>query len=788
MKQLIFLLAILFNSSLQAQSIKGKIIAANGNAIEAATVSILNTEKTTITDKEGDFSFTNIASGNYQISISYVGFATQLKEINVATNKITELKITLPEQNLQLSEVMVTANKREDNILKVSTSITSLSAKKIEDTRTWGLGGWSALVPNYTYQELGVPFQQLQSIRGIQAFSENPAVSTYIDDVNNLDILANGFPLTDIERIEVLRGPQGTLFGRNAMGGVVNIITKKPTNKQEGFGEFSVGNLGLVRSSFGIRTPIINDKLFFGITALYQTQDGFMKNDTTGTGTTYQNANGKTVGGENNLYGNIFLKWLPTKRFTITLNLKGQKDKSNNSGFMVSQQKTGEQALQNPDVINLARIAEHERNVLNTSLVAKYFADKFSITSISALQTISFGYKDLDFPGIYHSFYDGKIGELLPPQKVFSQEFRINSTANSKLQYTAGLYGFTQKGYEPTTNLAYEFTPTSFAIFRNRSKNAGIAAFGEASYQLSAKIKATAGLRYDYEKREATFNGFGDATFINGVITDVVPDTTAKGNYTALSPKFALSYSVNKKSNIYVSYTRGFRTGGVNAQRYPANLGIRQTFDPEYSNNYEVGYKTSLANNKVYISASAFLIQWKALQLFNLAAPFAYARQNLGDAQSMGLEMEVSAIAAKGLQLDGSFGLNKTEYKEFSLKRPGLVTPIGGNRLSNAPSHTIFLGTQYEFSVSKKLKAVVRGEVRNMGNFYTDIQNTIKQPAYTVINSRVGLSSDKYSLFFWVQNLNNKRFLAFGTQDTSFGNSVRTAAPRTLGVTLSAKF
>jgi iron complex outermembrane receptor protein len=455
---------------------------------------------------------------------------------------------------------------------------------------------------------------------------------------------------------------------------------------------------------------------------------------------------------------------------------------------MVSQQKTGEQALQNPDVINLARIAEHERNVLNTSLVAKYFADKFSITSISALQTISFGYKDLDFPGIYHSFYDGKIGELLPPQKVFSQEFRINSTANSKLQYTAGLYGFTQKGYEPTTNLAYEFTPTSFAIFRNRSKNAGIAAFGEASYQLSAKIKATAGLRYDYEKREATFNGFGDATFINGVITDVVPDTTAKGNYTALSPKFALSYSVNKKSNIYVSYTRGFRTGGVNAQRYPANLGIRQTFDPEYSNNYEVGYKTSLANNKVYISASAFLIQWKALQLFNLAAPFAYARQNLGDAQSMGLEMEVSAIAAKGLQLDGSFGLNKTEYKEFSLKRPGLVTPIGGNRLSNAPSHTIFLGTQYEFSVSKKLKAVVRGEVRNMGNFYTDIQNTIKQPAYTVINSRVGLSSDKYSLFFWVQNLNNKRFLAFGTQDTSFGNSVRTAAPRTLGVTLSAKF
>ena len=126
----------------------------------------------------------------------------------------------------QLEPVTVTANKREESIIKVNTSITSLSAKKLEDTRTWGLSGLSALVPNYNYQELGVSFQQIQAIRGIQVFSENPAVSTYIDDVNNLDILANSFAFTDIERIEVLRGPQGTLYGRNAMGGVINIITK----------------------------------------------------------------------------------------------------------------------------------------------------------------------------------------------------------------------------------------------------------------------------------------------------------------------------------------------------------------------------------------------------------------------------------------------------------------------------------------------------------------------------------------------------------------------------------
>lgn len=701
----------------------------------------------------------------------------------------------------KLEDVIVTANKREESIIKVNTSITSLSSKKIEDTRTWGLSGLSALVPNYNYQELGVSFQQIQAIRGIQVFSENPAVSTYIDDVNNIDILANGFAFTDIERVEVLRGPQGTLYGRNAMGGVVNIITKKPTNKTSAFGELSFGNLGLQRYSTGYKSPIIKDKLFFGMNGLYQTQEGFLKNDITGTSSTDTKLNGKAVGGEQNFYGNIYLKWLPTSRFNVTLNVKGQKDKSDNSGFMVSQS-SDTYAFENPDRINLARIAKHERNILNTSLVAKYLGNNYTLTSISALQTISFGFQDLDFPGIYHSYYNGKIGELLPPQKVWSEEFRINSNSEGKLQYTAGVYWFAQKGYEPTTNTAYELSNAeatmfglpsgAFLINRNRSNNSGIAGFGELSYLLTPKLKATFGLRYDHEKREAIFNGFGDAMLFNGVVTDIKPNITANGTYSAVSPKLSLSYAVNDLSNIYASFTRGFRAGGINASSLPA--GVRQTFNPEFSNNYELGYKAFLLDKKLSVGASAFLIQWKDLQFYNLVAPFTYARENVGDAQSAGFELEITAIPAKGLQLDGSFGYNPTEYKGFNLKRVNFgtgvetTTAIGGNSLSNAPSHTIFLGAQYEYTIATKLKAVVRGEVRNIGSYYTDIQNKIEQPTYTVINSRIGLTYDKYSLFFWGQNLNNERYLAFGNPDSSFGRSVRTAAPRTVGVTLSAKF
>jgi iron complex outermembrane receptor protein len=800
-KNYVLFLFFFYNGSALAQSLKGTVKSQSGESLSYATIVVLNSARGTIADKEGKFSL-ELGQGTFQIQFTAVGFASKVQSITISATP-PALDIVLLENTQVLSEVVVTANKREEDIVKVSTSITSLSAKKLEDTRTWGLSGLTALVPNYSYQELGVPFQQIQSIRGIQAFSENPAVATYIDDVNNLDILANGFALTDIERIEVLRGPQGTLFGRNAMGGVVNIITKKPTNQTTGFTELSAGNLGLQRYSGGVKSPLVKDKLFFGLTGLYQTREGYFKNDTTGTGATEGSVNGRAIGGEKNVYGNLFLKWLPTHRLSLTLNIKGQRDWSDNTGFMLSQPSDAI-GFAHPDKIYLRRIGQHERKILNNSLVLKYFGEGVTFTSISAYQTIRMGYKNIDFPGFYSSFYDKTVGELLPPQQVYSQEFRINSNSDRKQQYTGGLYGFTQKGYEPTTNAVYELSDAeapyyglpagSFIIYRNRSNNYGLAAFGELNYQVAPKLKVTGGLRYDNEHREATFNGFGDAALVGGVVTNFKADTTAKGNYSALSPKATFSYAVNGRSNIYATYTRGFRAGGINSQRFAASSGVKQTFDPEYSNNYEVGYKTNLPGNRLSLGASAFVIQWQNLQLYNLVAPFTYARENVGDAQSAGVELEISSIPVNGLQLDATLGLNQTEYKNFELKRvdysTGIVTKtqVSGNSLSNTPSHTIFFGAQYEAPITKGIKAIVRGEVRNIGKYHADIQNAITQSSYSMINTRIGLVVGKYSLFFWGQNLNNARYLAYGNSDSSFGRSVIMASPRTYGITLGAKF
>jgi iron complex outermembrane receptor protein len=244
---------------------------------------------------------------------------------------------------------------------------------------------------------------------------------------------------------------------------------------------------------------------------------------------------------------------------------------------------------------------------------------------------------------------------------------------------------------------------------------------------------------------------------------------------------------------VYLSYTRGFRAGGVNPQRYPANSGIRQTFDPEYSDNFELGYKVGNAKGTFRMTAALFYISWKDLQFFNLAAPNTYARSNVGDASSYGLELEGSWIPLKGLQVDASLGLNKTEYADFNIVRqpfgqPEIVTPIGGNSLSNAPGHTVFLGVQYTVPLSKRIDAMIRGEFRNLGSYYTDIQNTIEQPAYSLLNARAGLTMGKLGLFVWGQNITNTTYMAFGTADTSFGTSLIMAAPATFGVTLQAGF
>ena len=781
-----------------------------GNPIPYATVEVLNTSRAAVADENGRFEM-ELPEGNYKLSAQAIGFAKKIQDLQVPARNVYEtisIQIVLKERSTTLDEVVVTAQKTEQNIIDAPLAVTLISSKKVEDTRTWDLSTLNGLVPNYQYQELGIAFQQVQSIRGIQVFSENPAVATYVDGVNQLDILANGFQLNDIERIEVLRGPQGTIFGRNAMGGVINIITKEPTNQASSFFEASIGNLGLQRYGIGVKAPLVEDKLFFGVNGLFQRREGFQRVDTTrieGAGGPVPGTDiqGERVGDQDSYYGNLYLKWLPSATFDATLNLKVQTDISDASSYFVAVDGE-ERARANPNTIFLSRIGNHERNVLNSALSLNYYTQNFTLSSITTYQQVGLSYEDIESGGIFHSIDGTRIGGMADPQEVYSQEFRISSNdTRSRLNYTGGAYAFLQDAFEPTTNLANEVGPGSYGIFRNKGTNSGIAFFGQASYQLTRKLEITGGLRYDYEDREATFNGSDfdfttgeilfDLRLDNGVLTENRADTTVSGDYSALSPKLSITYQVNARSNIYLGYMRGFRAGGINAQRLPG--GLDQTFDPEFSDNYELGFKTNLWGNRAYLAATAFYIQWDDLQFFNLVAPpFTFTRENVGDATSWGIELEGSVLPFKNIQVDASFGFNETEYDDFSLTRVDaetleqVISPIGGNRLSNAPRTTLYLAAQYDLPISDKIRFRVRGEFRNIGSYFTDIQNDLEQESYSLASGRVGFEFPQASLYFWGQNLNDERYIAFGAPDTSFNRSTRMSTPRTYGLTLTTRF
>ncbi|MEM6783408.1 MAG: TonB-dependent receptor, partial [Bacteroidota bacterium] len=360
--------------------------------------------------------------------------------------------------------------------------------------------------------------------------------------------------------------------------------------------------------------------------------------------------------------------------------------------------------------------------------------------------------------------------------------------------FTMGIHAFTQNTFEPTGNRALEFGPDSYSLFRNEGANAGFATFGQATWQLSDRLDMTGGLRYDIEERASTFNTFGDLVLQAGEVTEFAPDTTVSASYSALSPKIAFAYDVTDRVRAYASYTRGFRAGGINAQRIPNRLAERYTYDSETSANVEVGMKVR-RGERFYAALTGYLISWRNLQFANLIAPpFTFARENVGDARSRGLELELATVPIGRLRLDAMLSLTSTAYADFVLQRLDPETfqvvndVISGNRLANAPGRTAFLGAEWRQPISRPVDGgatlILRGEVRGVGGFFTDIQNDLWQEAYTLVNARLGFETESASAFFWIQNLTDTRYLIYGAPDTSVNRRSVIAAPRTLGVTL----
>ncbi|MDB5133231.1 MAG: hypothetical protein JWR02_2980 [Mucilaginibacter sp.] len=778
---ILYLLLIVWCSaySQSGSKLSGIVIAINSKPVQGATIRLLNTNYISISDKEGMFTFNKVLAGKYTLHISDIGFAAVNREV-VITTLDQSLSIQLTDAKNQLDEVVVTADKREEEIQKVPYSVSALSARQVQDYKVWNLKDITAIVPNLYSANPG-DGRNVTGIRGIVTTSYDPAVTTYIDGVSQFSLDTYIPQLFDVERVEVLRGPQGTLYGRNAMGGVINVITKQPANELSGFVEAGVGNFGQQRYSLGISGPVIKDKLFFGVAGLYNGFDGF-----------YTNLfNNTKLDKQHYFLGNYFLKYLASQRLSFTLNVKTYANRNNGPFVLAGTQKD---ALAAPFKIDQNATTTMIDNIFNASLLANYTGRGFNFTSASTYQEnyryyitpIDGDFSSLDAVSVVNNYGPG-----FNKVKVGTQEFKFSSPASaSNWKWTAGIFGFYR--YSPTkigthfgNDAAAVGSPlTNFtSINTNIERNYGAAAYGQVVYTFNPQWEITAGLRYDYEHKKEEVKGEFQPDGGNASVTQ--DDTSSSASFHALTSKVSLAYHITDHDNLYAGYSRGFRAGGISQIGSDPSQPPLFAFKPEYSDNYELGSKNLFFNNRLRINLAVFYSLVNNAQVPTLILPDAITvTKNAGKLNSKGAEAEIAATLLKGLDIFYNFGYTHARYTDLQVPNNGAVVSLKGNHQVYTPDVTSMLALQYGYSLGGSTKLVGRGEWRYLGDQYFDLANQIEQKAYSTFNARLGVSTKRFEVFLWGSNLADKHYIDYAYD---FGAS-HLGNPRTYGVTLRTQF
>jgi iron complex outermembrane receptor protein len=775
------LLLVAFNfitvSAQHTYNITGVISNLKGAPVKDCSISLLNGSSNVKSDINGTFFIPEVPVGKQIISVKSPGYITLTKTLEIKGNLIVNLK--LAEGGRQLEEIVVTAQKRNENLQQVPLSITALNAKQVEEQRIWNISDLTGFIPNFNASNPG-DNRNVSSVRGIATTSYDPAVATYIDGVNQFGLDTYISQLQDIERIEVLRGPQGTLYGRNAMGGVINIITKQPDNATTASLELGFGSFASQRYNAVIKSPLVKDKLFFGASALYTKQNGFYTNT----------FNASRFDDQHSFMGNYYLKYLPSSKLSIILNIKHVVNR-NDGAFPLAT--SIDEALAAPYELSQNNVAEMVDNVLNASLSLNYKGRSFDFSSQSAYQENYRYYKqniDADFSPLDGYSIISDYGPDWNKVKVSTQEFRFSSPAASitPFDWVVGTYGFYQdnpvkQGTHYGEDGPLIGAPSNFTqINTNISKAMGVALFAQGTYKVTNKLKLTLGARFDLEHKNLTVSADAEAEAAG--LENIFPKTKAKANFHAFSPKGTLQYLPGTNHNLYLSYSKGFRAGGISPLSSDPSTPPLNIFRPEFSNNYEIGTKNTFASNHIRINAALFYTQVNNAQVPSLLLPDAVTvTRNAGNLESKGVEIEVSAVPLKNLEINYNLGLTDAKYAGLKLPNNGSLLEQQDYHQIFTPTYTSLLAIQYSYEL-RYMKIMLRGEYLQLGKQYFDLTNKLEQKSYKTFNGQFGIYSTYVDFFVWEANISDTRYIDYAYD---FG-AAHLGNPRTFGVTFRSRF
>jgi iron complex outermembrane receptor protein len=675
----------------------------------------------------------------------------------------------------QLPTVTVTAQKEPEEVQKLPVSVTAVVSDWITNAGIRTVKEASIYAPNTYFLELSARKISNARFRGIGSSPANPGITTFIDGVPQLNANSSSIELTDVQQIEFVRGPQSALFGRNTLGGLVNITSTRPS--LTGW----TGNLSVplgnhdereVRGNFS--GPLVADKLAMSVALGYGRRDGYTINDITGNDLDSRSAS----------FGKGQLLWTPTREWEARFIVSGERARD------------GDYALN--DLQALRRSPFHSardfegftnRDLLSTTVLTRRTGTRLVLSTTTGFVN----WKTRDLTDLDYSPISLIVRDNTERDFQFTQEVRLASSetapmalsSNASLKWQSGVFLFTQDYEQQAINTFSPFilnTAIPFPVDEHSPEaelnDFGLGVYGQGTVTINDRLDLVAGARVDYENKEALLD-----TFFSPPIGAPTVSVTAEESFSNVSPQFAVAYRLEPERMLYATAARGFKAGGFNPVSPPGS----EAYGEEHTWHFEGGAKTSLANGRVSANAAAFYIDWEDLQLNVPIPPAQFFITNIGAASSSGVEVEVSARATASLDLFGAFGYTRARFKDGSTSG-GL--DVSGNKLPNTPEFTTTIGGQYSHAIGQSV-IYGRAELVAYGAFEYDDANTEGQGAYSLTNLRVGVRNKLLFVEGWMRNAFDTRYIPIAFPYGSLAPSGfvgEMGAPRTFGIKAGVTF
>ena len=767
-----------------------------------------------------------------------------------AIAQIAESDETLAEKNeaQQLNEpdndfgaIIVTAQKRAENVQDIPIAISALGADYLDKRDVTSIADLGSVAPNLKIERApsNKTISQI-SIRGSVTINPSilfePAVGLYVDGVYIAKAQGSVFDVADLERVEVLRGPQGTLYGRNTLAGAINLVTKKPSGEFGGKLEATYGRFDDRRLRGTIDLPQVG--IFSAkVSGQYRQRDGIIDVvETPGFGPVpYEDTN------DIDTYSVMAqLRAEPTDRITLdytydysdtdqrpdyaqlySVNLNGNPadifDPSNPfySGIplaaFANKERQGTASLDGTPLFEKAELSGH-------ALTAEFDLGPATIKSITAYREVEFA-DSLDLDG---SPLDVALTQRFTDYEQFSQELQLTGDAlNDRLRYVLGVFYFEDDAYTNNPQ-SYFFNTTNFdSQYGGSTEN--YAAYAQVDFKVSDRLTATGGLRWNQEEKTisrtlrflpSVFDAPGTPAF---TAIDVAEGDVPKAKYDDLSPSFALRYELSNAIDVYGRYAAGFKSGGFNAETnlfgVPGSncadgaIELCNPYRPETVDSFEVGVKSRLLDNRLTLNIAAFWDEKKDIQLsvFDGSGAAASTVVNAAEARIRGVEIEAYARPGDRLQVAGSFAYLDADYKSFI--DSGI--DVSDNRaFPQTPSYTANASVDWTAFESVGAQLNLVGDINFVSEYFTypyafdgdpgvvQLAGNTRSPGRTIVNARailsqIALGGAEASITGWVQNLFGEdepaNFIDFGP---GFGglNVAYYPDPTTYGVTVGFDF